>query len=106
MANATKPAHTNPNAPEKHWSARSADDFAHALAFDFIAQLEQRFESGHTSQVAIAKKLGVSKSAVSKVLNNPENLGLKTIAKYSQAAGVKTAIVTYDDDDSNQSKGL
>lgn len=97
-----KTANTN----QKHWTARSADSLAHAIAFDFIAQLEQYFERNETSQVDVARALGVSKSAVCKVLNNPQNLTLKTIAKYSHALGLKPAIVAYRDNDENEDTGL
>jgi transcriptional regulator with XRE-family HTH domain len=89
-----------------HWTAENDDAFTHKLAFDFIAQIEKRMESLPMSQIELAHKLGVSEGAVSKVLNNPQNLTLKTIAKYSQALGVKAAIVAYDDGDPKNEKGL
>lgn len=90
----------------KNWTAESADAFAHKLAFDFIAQLERLIEARRTSKTKLAKKLGVSQSAISHVLNNPQNLTLRTIAKYSQALGAKAAIVSYDDGDRENENGL
>lgn len=90
----------------RNWTAESAEAFAHKLAFDFIAQLERLIEAKRTSKTKLAKKLGVSQSAISHVFNNPQNLTLKTIAKYSQALGAKAAIVSYDDGDLENENGL
>jgi transcriptional regulator with XRE-family HTH domain len=76
------------------------------MSFDFIAQIERELERKGISQAQLADLLGVSESAVSKVLNNPQNLTLKTIASYSFALGVKAGIVAYDDHDAANQKGL
>ena len=89
-----------------HWTAENDEAFTHKLAFDFIAQIEKRMESLPISQTELARKLGVSEGAVSHVLNNPQNLTLKTIAKYSRALGIKPAIIAYDDGDPKNEKGL
>lgn len=91
---------------KQHWTARSDASFIHKLAFDFIVQLEKRIESEGISQSELAKRLGVSEGAVSQVLNNPQNLTLKTIARYSRALGMKAAIVAYDDGDRDNEQGL
>jgi transcriptional regulator with XRE-family HTH domain len=91
---------------EQHWTAESADAFAHKLALDFIAQIENRLQELELSQNELARRLGVSEGAVSQVLNNPQNLTLKTIAKYARALGIKTAIVAYNDCDPSNEKGL
>jgi transcriptional regulator with XRE-family HTH domain len=91
---------------EQHWTAESADAFAHKLALDFIAQIENRLQELELSQNELARKLGVSEGAVSQVLNNPQNLTLKTIAKYARALGIKAAIVAYNDSDPSNEKGL
>jgi len=90
---------------EQHWTGESADAFAHRIAFDFIAQVEKRMEAVKMSQAALAQKLGISEGAVSHVLNNPQNLTLKTIAKYSRALGLKAAVVAYDDGDHENENG-
>jgi transcriptional regulator with XRE-family HTH domain len=89
-----------------HWTEENADAFAHRIAFDFIAQLEKKLETLPLSQKELARKLAVSEGAVSKVLNNPQNLTLKTIVKYSRALGIKATIVAYDDNDPNNEKGI
>lgn len=85
--------------PERHWTAASADDFVRRITFDFIAQLEKKMESDGISQAELADALGVTESAVSRVLNDPPNLTLKTIVKYALAVGAKAALVAYDDGD-------
>jgi len=89
-----------------HWTEENAEAFAHKMAFDFIAQIEEKLETLPMSQAELARELQVSEGAVSKVLNNPQNLTLKTVAKYSRALGIKAAIVAYDDDDPQNEKGL
>jgi transcriptional regulator with XRE-family HTH domain len=89
-----------------HWTAENTESFVHKLAFDFITQLEKRMANLALNQTELARKLGVSEGAVSHVLNNPQNLTLKTIARYSSALGIKSAIVAYDDDDPENKKGL
>jgi len=92
--------------PKRHWTAESAEAFAHKIAFDFIAQLEERIEMLGINHCELAKRLGVSEGAVSQVLNNPQNLTLKTIAKYSRVLGIKATVVAYDDGDSENTEGL
>jgi len=85
--------------PEHHWTAASDDAFLHRITFDFLTQLEKKMESTPISQAELAEKLDVTESAVSRVLNNPENLTLRTIVRYARAVGVKVGLVAYDDDD-------
>ncbi len=92
--------------PNKNWTAESDTAFVHKVGFDFIAQLEKKMKSAGVTQVKLASILGISEGAVSKMLNNPQNLTLKTIAKYSKALGIKAAIVAYDDGDPANSLGL
>jgi transcriptional regulator with XRE-family HTH domain len=75
------------------------------ITFDFIAQLEKKMESDGISQAELAVALGVSESAVSRVLNDPPNLTLRTIVKYALAVGTKAALVAYDDADYNNTLG-
>jgi transcriptional regulator with XRE-family HTH domain len=91
---------------ELHWTEESVDAFAHNLAFNFIAQIERKLESLPLSQTELAHRLGISEGAVSKVLNNPQNLTLKTIAKYARALQMKAAVIAYEDDDLKNEKGL
>jgi len=88
-----------------HWTAGNNKAFLHAIAFDFIAQLQKRMEELPLKQEELAKKLGVTEGAVSKVLNNPQNLTMKTMVNYARAVGMKVAIVAYDDDDPQNESG-
>jgi transcriptional regulator with XRE-family HTH domain len=92
-------------AKERHWTEGSSNALAHRIAFDFIAQVESRLEARSISQVDLAKRLGVSAGAVSKLLNHPENLTLQSIAKYARALGMKAAIVAFDDGDVDNEQG-
>ncbi len=49
-----------------HWTAKNVESFTHKLAFDFIAQIEKKLASIPLSQIAFAKKLGVSEGAFQK----------------------------------------
>jgi transcriptional regulator with XRE-family HTH domain len=82
-----------------HWTEASADDFVHRIIFDFIAQVEKKMESMPLTQAELAKRLDVSEGAVSRILNNPHNLTLKTIVRYARALGIKVSVVAYDDGD-------
>jgi transcriptional regulator with XRE-family HTH domain len=79
----------------RHWTAESDDAFAHKLAFDFIAQIENQLELQEISRTSFAHRLGVTPGSVSQVLNNPQNLTIKTIAKYCQGLGQKAALIVY-----------
>jgi len=89
----------------RHWTEEGADAFAHRIAFDFIAQIEDQMDALPMTQADLAAKLGVSEGAVSKLLNNPQNLTLRTIAKYSRAVRMKASIVAYDDGDQANQTG-
>lgn len=90
-----------------HWTAHSTKDFVFRIALDFIAQLDKKMESEipQLSRSALAKKLRVSKGRVSQLFNNPENIELETIVKYSKALNMKVALVAYEDDDPKNVKG-
>ena len=90
---------------ESHWTEENPKAFAHSMAFGFIAQIEKRLEDLGLSQTELARRLGVTEGAVSKVLNNPQNLTLETIAKYARALQTKAAIVAYDDNDQTNRAG-
>ena len=90
---------------ELHWTEEGAKAFAHSMAFGFIAQIEKKLEDLGLNQSELARRLAVSEGAVSKVLNNPQNLTLETIAKYARALQTKAAIVVYDDNDRTNRNG-
>src|SRR5690242_17677706 len=53
--------------------------------------------SEEMDRAELAEKLGVSKGRVSQILNDPGNLTLKNVVKYSEVLGRKVTIVTYKD---------
>jgi transcriptional regulator with XRE-family HTH domain len=89
----------------RHWTDRSVDDFVHRITFDFGTQIAKALEGSETSQADLAKDLGVSAGRVSQILNNPGNLGLKSVVKYARAIGRKVALVLYNDEDSANRNG-
>lgn len=90
----------------KHWTESNPNNFLSRITFDFIAQLEQKMESLPLTQSELAKKLDVTEGYVSQILNNPSNLSLRTIIKYARALGLKVAVVAYDDNDPDNTRGL
>lgn len=89
----------------RHWTAESNEAFLHKISFDFIAQLEKKIAEIGIPHGTLARKLGVSEGAVSHILNNPENLTLKTIVAYARVLGLKVSVVAYDDGDRNNERG-
>jgi hypothetical protein len=89
-----------------HYTAASDRSFVNRIMFDFMAQLEERLAVTETTQSALAKKLNLTEGAVSQVLNlTSSNYKLETLVKYARAAGMKVALVAYDDDDPNNKNG-
>lgn len=90
---------------QSHWTEESTDALAHRIAFDFIAQIESRMDEIPMNQSDLARILEVTEGAVSKLLNNPQNLTIRTIARYARALGIKAAIVAYNDGDPENKRG-
>lgn len=88
-----------------HWTEKSIKDYLFSIAFDFVAQLEDKMKTENKSQDELASILGVSKGRVSQIFNNPGNFGLKSIIKYARALRMKVSIVAYDDNDPENKKG-
>jgi predicted XRE-type DNA-binding protein len=89
----------------KHWTGTDADAFIHAIASDFVAQIETKLESENISRRQFARLLHVSPGRVSQTLNDPSGFNLRTIVNYVRALGMKAAIVAYSDDDPNNDRG-
>lgn len=89
----------------KHWTERSIEDFLYRIGFDFVQQIEELMKPSGTSQIELAKKLGVTEGRVSQVLNNPGNLTLRKVIEYARALQKKVAIVVYDDGDPDNENG-
>lgn len=88
-----------------HWTERSIKDYLFRIAADFTAQLEDKMESENISHDELAKKLKLSKRQVLKILNNPGNITIKNMVKFTRALGMKISIVAYDDGDSENERG-
>ncbi len=88
-----------------HWSERSIGAFVHRIAFDFITQIQKRLEERRISKKDFARIVRVSPSRVSQVFNAPGNLTLANAAEYARAAGLKVALVAYDDGDPRNLNG-
>lgn len=90
----------------KHWTERSTDDFLYKVGADFVTQIEKVMDDNDVSQAQLASTLGVSKGRVSQILNNPGNLTLRNVVQYARALGQKVSIVSYDDGDAQNKRGL
>jgi transcriptional regulator with XRE-family HTH domain len=89
-----------------HYTAANDRAFVNRIMFDFMAQLEERLAVTDTTQSQLAKKLNLTEGAVSQVLNlTSSNYKLETLVKYARAAGMKVALVAYDDDDPDNKNG-
>ncbi|MGB7201470.1 MAG: helix-turn-helix transcriptional regulator [Pyrinomonadaceae bacterium] len=91
--------------PQPHWTEANLDDYKSRITFDFLAQMLDFMAALPISQADLAGKLGIGESAVSQILNNPNNLTLKTIIKYTRALGLKVSLLAYDDDDPDNTRG-
>ncbi len=89
----------------RHWTANSTANFAYSIAADFAAQVELKLEGIPLDRKEYAKKLGVGKSRVSKLLNDPGNLSVESMVRCARALGMKVAVVAYDDNDPNNENG-
>lgn len=89
----------------KHWTARNIEDFRFRITADFIAQLEDKMESIPLSPKELADKLGITKGRVSQIFNDPGNISLKKIIEYSKALNMKVALMAYEDNDPENTKG-
>jgi len=89
----------------RHWTDRSIEDFVYRISADFVAQLEKKLEQAGITHKALATALDVSEGRVSQVFNNPGNLTLTSTVQYARAAGMKVAIVAYEDRDPKNKNG-
>jgi DNA-binding phage protein len=87
----------------KHWTDKSTEDFLYRIGADFVGQIERLL--GTQSKASLARKLKVSSSRISQVLNNPGNLRLRTMIEYPRALGIKISVVAYDDNDAGNLNG-
>ncbi len=88
-----------------HWTQRNIAAFVHRVSFDFVTQIQKRLEQAHISKKQLARSLNVTPSRVSQVLNDPGNLTLANAVEYAKGAGLKVALIAYDDGDSENNNG-
>jgi transcriptional regulator with XRE-family HTH domain len=89
----------------KHWTEKSFDEFRYAIAFDFVAQVQEVMASRGLSQKDLAMRLELSEGRVSQFLNDPGNLTLKTIVRIARLLGCKATVVLYEDSDAANTRG-
>lgn len=89
----------------QHWTAKNLDNFVFRVASDFSVQLQKRLSALPMSQDQFAKALGLTEGRVSQLLHAPSNPRLATLVKCAHAAGLKVAIVAYDDGDPDNNWG-
>jgi len=88
-----------------HWTERSIEDYRFKIAADFINQLEEKMESNNINQDKLAELTGLTKGRISQILNNPGNITIGNIVKFSRAVGLKVSLVAYDDNDKGNDRG-
>jgi len=89
----------------KHWTAESIEDFTFRIASDFLAQVETKIEAGEVTRTELAHRLSRTPGRVSQLLNNPGNLTVISAVRLVRAAGMKVALVAYDDNDPQNNNG-
>lgn len=89
----------------KHWTEQSYDDFRFNVAFNFVEQVLEAMKERGVSQKDLAEAAELSEGRVSQIINNPGNLTLRTIVKWSRALGHKVGVVLYDDGDAGNERG-
>src|ERR1700693_2418280 len=89
----------------KHWTGNDTDAFVHAIASDFVGQIETKLETERMSRRGFASLLHVSPGRVSQTLNDPSGFNLRTIVNYARVLGMKVSIVAYEDDDPTNDRG-
>lgn len=90
---------------QAHWTEGNAKDFLYRIASDFVEQIQDRMREKKWTQTKLATVVGLDKSRISQLLNNPGNLGLETIIKLARALELKVTLVAYNDDDALNSRG-
>ena len=89
----------------EHWTAGSIENFTYRIAADFLAQVETKIENGDISRAELAQRLSRTAGRVSQLFNNPGNLTVTSAVRLVRAAGMKVALVAYEDADPNNNNG-
>jgi hypothetical protein len=89
----------------EHWTAESVENFTYRIAADFLAQVETKIENGEVSRTELAQRLDRTPGRVSQLFNNPGNLTVTSAVRLVRAAGMKVALVAYEDNDPQNNNG-
>jgi hypothetical protein len=89
----------------EHWTAESVSNFTYRIAADFLAQVETKIENGEVSRTELAQRLDRTAGRVSQLFNNPGNLTVTSAVRLVRAAGMKVALVAYEDNDPQNNNG-
>jgi hypothetical protein len=89
----------------EHWTAGSIENFTYRIAADFLSQVETKIENGEISRAELAQRLSRTPGRVSQLLNNPGNLTVTSAVRLVRAAGMKVALVAYEDNDPDNNNG-
>lgn len=84
---------------KQHWTEKDPKAYQLSMGLDFVDQLNLPLDDNGWSQAEFASKVGVSKSRMSQIFNNPDNLTLKTMVKCARAANMRLSIVVYEKSD-------
>ena len=80
---------------KKHWTESNTEDFQFSIAFNFVEQIMDTLRARDINQSEFADTLGLSKGRVSQIINNPGNLTLQSIVRWSRALGQKVGVVLF-----------
>lgn len=90
--------------PGKHWTSNSVTDFTFRIASDFLAQVETKIEKSEIKRSELAVRLDLTPGRVSQLFN-AGNINLGTAVRLGYAAGMKVALVAYEDGDPENDRG-
>ncbi len=88
----------------QHWTSESVEDFTFRIASDFLAQVETKIENGEVSRTELAARLRRTVGRVSQLFS-PGNTTIKSAVRLTRAAGMKVALIAYDDNDPENQNG-
>ena len=67
--------------------------------------METKIEAGEITRAELAQRLDRTPGRVSQLFNNPGNLTVTSAVRLVRAAGMKVALVAYDDNDPQNNNG-
>ena len=80
----------------KHWT-ETKGNYEYFVTTDFLDRVREEISSKNITRKELAKKLKVSESRVSQLLNeNSSNLTIGTVIKIARAVGLHLSLVLYE----------